>query len=60
MKQLSLRMHEELIKRISYIAAYEGRSVNMHIQVMVRREIRDFEKQHGLICADAAKPSDAR
>ena len=61
-KSVSIRIEEEMLKKIAYIADYEGRSVNSHILVLVRNAIKAFEKEHGEIeggisSCDNVKPS---
>ena len=48
-KSVSIRIEDEMLKKIAYIADYEGRSVNSHILVLVRNAIKDFESEHGTI-----------
>lgn len=36
-----------MLRKIGYIADYEGRSVNSHILVLVRESIAAFEREHG-------------
>lgn len=48
-KSVSIRIEEEMLKKIGYVADYEGRSVNSHILVLVRENIRAFEEKHGKI-----------
>ena len=48
-KSVSIRIEEEMLKKIGYVADYEGRSVNSHILVLVRENIRAFEASHGVI-----------
>lgn len=48
-KSVSIRIEEEMLEKIGYVADYEGRSVNSHILVLVRESIRNFENQHGKI-----------
>ena len=48
-KSVSIRIEEEMLQKLGYIADYEGRSVNSHILVLVRESIRHFEEQHGSI-----------
>ena len=48
-KRVSIRFEEEMLKKISYIADYEGRSVNSHILVLARNNIVEYEKEHGKI-----------
>lgn len=48
-KSVSIRIEEEMLEKIGYVADYEGRSVNSHILVLVRENIRRFEQEHGKI-----------
>ena len=48
-KSVSIRIEEEMLEKIGFIADYEGRSVNSHILVLVRNDIKAFEGQHGPI-----------
>jgi len=48
-KSLSIRIEDEMLKRIGYVADYEGRSVNSHILVLIRESIKKFEEEHGQI-----------
>jgi len=48
-KSVSIRIEEEMLKKIGFIADYEGRSVNSHILVLIRDNIKSFENEHGEI-----------
>lgn len=48
-KSLSIRIEEEMLEKIAYIADYEGRSTNSHILVLIRENIRKFEEENGRI-----------
>ena len=48
-KSVSIRIEEEMLEKIGYVADYEGRSVNSHILVLVRENIQAFEAAHGPI-----------
>lgn len=48
-KSVSIRIEEEMLEKIGFVADYEGRSVNSHILVLVRENIRAFEQKHGKI-----------
>ncbi len=48
-KSVSIRIEEEMLNKIAYIADYEGRSVNSQVLVLIRESIRDFEKANGMI-----------
>ncbi|MBR5484931.1 MAG: Arc family DNA-binding protein [Oscillospiraceae bacterium] len=48
-KSVSIRIEEEMLEKLSFVADYEGRSVNSHILVLVRESIKAFEDEHGAI-----------
>ena len=48
-KSVSIRIEEEMLNKIGYVADYEGRSVNSHILVLIRENIKSFESEHGVI-----------
>ena len=48
-KSVSIRIEEEMLEKLSFVADYEGRSINSHILVLIRKDIQEFEKQHGKI-----------
>ena len=45
-KSVSIRIEEEMLRKIGYVADYEGRSVNSHILVLIRENIKQFEEQN--------------
>ena len=51
-KSVSIRIEEEMLKKIGFVADYEGRSVNSHILVLIRENIKAFEAEHGPITGD--------
>ena len=51
-KSVSVRIEEEMLHKIGFVADYEGRSVNSHILVLVRENIKAFEAAHGAIDGD--------
>lgn len=51
-KSVSIRIEEEMLEQIAYVADFEGRSVNSHILVLVRESIEKFEHIHGKIEGD--------
>lgn len=53
-KSVSIRIEEEMLEKIGFVADYEGRSVNSHILVLIRENIRLFEQDHGSIGGDIA------
>lgn len=46
-KSVSIRIEEEMLEKLGYVADYEGRSVNSHILVLIRENIKAFEQEHG-------------
>lgn len=48
-KSVSIRIEEEMLEKIGYVADYEGRSVNSHILVLIRENVKSFEEEHGKI-----------
>ena len=48
-KSVSIRIEEEMLDKIGFVADYEGRSVNSHILVLIREHIQQFAAEHGAI-----------
>ena len=48
-KSVSIRIEEEMLRKLGYVADYEGRSMNSHVLVLIRQSIQEFEAQHGKI-----------
>ena len=48
-KSVSIRIEEEMLEKLAFVADYEGRSVNSHILVLIRESIEQFEARHGAI-----------
>lgn len=48
-KSVSVRIEEEMLEKLGYVAEYEGRSVNSQILVLIRDSIQAFEAEHGKI-----------
>ena len=51
-KSVSIRIEEEMLRKIGFVADYEGRSVNSHILVLIRENIKAFETANGKIKGD--------
>ena len=51
-KSVSIRIEKEMLDKIGYVADYEGRSVNSHVLVLIRENIKKFEDEHGSIDGD--------
>ena len=48
-KSVSIRIEEEMLEKIGYVADFEGRSINSHVLVLIRESIEAFEKKYGKI-----------
>ena len=48
-KSLSIRIETETLDKLHYIADYEERSANGQVLILIRKNIDDFEKEHGKI-----------
>ena len=46
-KSLSIRIDDEMLKKLHQVADYEGRSANSQILILIRQYIEEFEKEHG-------------
>lgn len=48
-KSFSIRIDEEMLDKLHFIAGYEARSANGQIIVLIRDCIEEFEKKNGEI-----------
>ena len=48
-KSVSIRIEQEMLDKIAYVADYEGRSVNSQVLVLIRENIKAFEDANGTI-----------
>lgn len=48
-KNFSIRIDEDMLNKLHYVADYEARSANGQILVLIRDCIENFEKEHGKI-----------
>ena len=49
-----------MLKKLAYVADYEGRSVNSHVLVLIRDSINRFEAEHGKIEGDISADSNVK
>lgn len=56
-KSVSIRIEEEMLEKLHYVADYEGRSANSQILVLIRDCIQGFEESHGAIKNEIAPDS---
>ena len=59
-KSVSIRIEEEMLNKISYIADYEGRSVNSQVLVLIRENIKSFEDTTGTIDGNITPASNVK
>jgi predicted DNA-binding protein len=45
----TLRVPQELLDKLAYIADYEGRTKNKELEQLIKRHIEEFESKHGTI-----------
>ena len=49
LSRYTLRIPQELLDKLAYIAEYEGRSKNKEIEQLIKKRIAEFEAVHGPI-----------
>ena len=59
-KSVSIRIEEEMLNKLDYVAEYEGRSLNSHILVLIRDSIKAYEEIHGAIEGEVAPDSNVK
>ncbi|MBQ3075920.1 MAG: Arc family DNA-binding protein [Clostridia bacterium] len=59
-KSVSIRIEEEMLNKIAYIADYEGRSVNSQVLVLIRENIQTFENANGRSDGNIAPASNVK
>lgn len=47
--RFTLRTSPVLLKKLAYVAAFEGRTKNKEIEQLIKKRIMDFEQEHGEI-----------
>lgn len=55
-KNLSIRIDENVLNKLHVVADYEGRSANSQILILIRDCIEGYEQKHGKIEITANKP----
>lgn len=48
----TLRVPQELLDKLAYIANYEGRTKNKELEQLIKKHIEEFEAKHGTIPTD--------
>lgn len=51
----TLRIPQELLDKLAYIADYEGRTKNKEIEQLIKKRIAEFEAVHGTISTEQDK-----
>jgi len=59
-KSLSIRIEQEMLNKLAFVAEYEGRSLNSHILVLIRKSIKQFESTHGAIKGEIAPDTNVK
>lgn len=54
-KGYTIRIDEQLLHKLHVISAYEGRSANSQILILIRGAVEDYEAKHGKIELEAKK-----
>lgn len=52
MAKFTLRTDGEILRKFRYVADYNARSANRELEVLMKRHIAEFEKEHGKITFD--------
>lgn len=45
----TLRISQNLLDKIGYIAEYEGRTKNKEIEYLIKQKVKEFESEYGKI-----------
>jgi len=48
-KHFGLRINSDLLRKFRYVCAFDGRSANAQILVLIRRYIANYEEKQGKI-----------
>ena len=59
-KGYTIRIESDMLQKIHAVAAYDGRSTNSQILILIRDCINRFEKEHGVIDIDSKLDSTAK
>ena len=49
LSRYTLRVSPSLLKKIGFIAEYEGRTKNKELEQLIKKRIEEFELNHGMI-----------
>ncbi len=48
-KNISIRIEEEMLEKLRFVADYDGHSINGHVMMLIRKHLKQFEEQNGEI-----------
>ena len=48
-KGVTIRIERAMLDKLAYVADYQGRSINSHVLALIRHDIAQHEKEHGVI-----------
>lgn len=54
-KSYTIRIDEQLLHKLHIVSAYEGRSANAQILILIRDAVEAYEARHGRIELEAKK-----
>ena len=46
-KSVSIRMDVTMLEKLHVVSAYEGRSLNSQVNILIRDSIKLYESEHG-------------
>ena len=53
--RFTLRIPQNLLDKLGFIAEYEGRTKNKEIEQLIKRRVEEFEEIHGKIEANGSE-----
>ena len=59
-RNLSIRIEDEMLDKLHYVADYEGRSCNSQILILIRDCIEKYEDRHGEITVGKRNKKDSK
>jgi hypothetical protein len=59
-KSVSIRIEQEMLDKLGFVAEYEGRSLNSHILVLIRDNIKAHEEKYGAIEGEVTPDSNVK
>ena len=55
LKRYTMRINDILLDKLEYIARADGRTKNKHLEQLVKKNISEYEKEHGEITQELIK-----